>query len=504
MSACAAVEDACGVTVGEPIRAAAAALLRRVDREPRAARVHAARARLPRLRERDRHGERPPRDRRARFAHQEGGQRDHQAHRRPRGAPDQRAPGRLLAGPRARELRGSPTSSRRRASSRWTPFAGRRARLPGARGGLRVRRPLPPDDYPLERGRLASSRGLDIAPHEYEQHFVEEQVPHSNALHSRLRERGSYLVGPLARYALNSSKLSPLAREAAADAGLPEVCRNPFQSIVVRAVEILYALDEALRIIDGYEEPDGPASRCRRAPLPASAGPRRRAGCSGTATRSTIRGRSSTRDRAAHLAEPARDRAGPARARAAQPGLDRRAAAPALRAGDPQLRPLHLVRHPLPLARGGSRLTPRGRGRGQRVARDDGAGLAVARGLRGRLPARIRWSSRRASRRPARGVVGRRRGDRYRRRRLGRRAARSTVWTPSRGTAAQLFRGSTHAFSVAEAVELARAVERLPPSPSIYGIEGRDYAAGSALQPQVEQAVRELVIELGDRLGERL
>jgi sulfhydrogenase subunit alpha len=116
-----------------------------------------------------------------------------------------------------------------------------------------------PDDYPLERGRLVSSSGLDIAPHEYEEHFVEDHVRHSNALHSRLRERGSYLVGPLARYALSSDRLSPVAREAATEAGLPPVCRNPFQSIVVRSVEILHAFDEALRIIDGYEEPDRPA-----------------------------------------------------------------------------------------------------------------------------------------------------------------------------------------------------------------------------------------------------
>jgi coenzyme F420-reducing hydrogenase alpha subunit len=116
-----------------------------------------------------------------------------------------------------------------------------------------------PEDYPLERGRLVSSRGLDIAPDEYEEHFVEDHVPHSHALHSRLRERGSYLVGPLARYALGSDRLSALAREAASDAGLPSVCRNPFQSIVVRSVEILYAFDEALRLIDRYEEPDRPA-----------------------------------------------------------------------------------------------------------------------------------------------------------------------------------------------------------------------------------------------------
>jgi coenzyme F420-reducing hydrogenase alpha subunit len=113
--------------------------------------------------------------------------------------------------------------------------------------------------YPIESGRLISSAGLDIGPGQFEDHVVEEQVPHSTALHSRLFERGNYMVGPLARYSLNHGALSPLAMEAARDAGLAESCSNPFQSIVVRCVEMLYAADEALRLIDGYEPPDPPA-----------------------------------------------------------------------------------------------------------------------------------------------------------------------------------------------------------------------------------------------------
>ncbi len=115
-----------------------------------------------------------------------------------------------------------------------------------------------PDEYPLADGRIVSSRGLDLAPAAYEQHFVEEQVPHSNALHARRRDGGAYLCGPLARYALNAERLSPLARDAARAAGLREVCRNPFRSIIVRAVEVLWACDEALRIIDAYERPAHP------------------------------------------------------------------------------------------------------------------------------------------------------------------------------------------------------------------------------------------------------
>jgi coenzyme F420-reducing hydrogenase alpha subunit len=116
-----------------------------------------------------------------------------------------------------------------------------------------------PGEYPIERGRIVSNRGLDIAVADYDEHFVEEHVEWSNALHSSLRERGSYLCGPLARFALSFDRLSPAAVEAAKEAGLEAGERNPFRSIVVRSVELVYAADEALRLIAEYEEPDAPA-----------------------------------------------------------------------------------------------------------------------------------------------------------------------------------------------------------------------------------------------------
>ncbi len=116
-----------------------------------------------------------------------------------------------------------------------------------------------PDEYPFNEGRLVSNRGLDIAIREYDEFFVEEHVPHSNALHSVLRHGGAYFVGPLARYNLNFDRLSPLAQEAAREAGLGPICRNPFQGIVVRSVETLYACDEALRVIGEYERPERPS-----------------------------------------------------------------------------------------------------------------------------------------------------------------------------------------------------------------------------------------------------
>jgi coenzyme F420-reducing hydrogenase alpha subunit len=117
----------------------------------------------------------------------------------------------------------------------------------------------PAGEYPIDRGTIHSDRGLDIVPGEFGEHIVEEHVEHSNALHARIRERGTYLTGPLARYALSSASLSEPAARAAQEAGLKDVCENPFQSIVVRAVELVEACDQALSIIERYQEPDAPA-----------------------------------------------------------------------------------------------------------------------------------------------------------------------------------------------------------------------------------------------------
>ncbi len=113
------------------------------------------------------------------------------------------------------------------------------------------------DRYPIENGRIARSAGAPFDIAEFSDHVRETQVPHSTALHATLDGR-RHLTGPLARYSLNHALLSPVAREAAAAAGLGSECRNPFRSIVVRAVEAVYAVDEALRIIDAYERPARP------------------------------------------------------------------------------------------------------------------------------------------------------------------------------------------------------------------------------------------------------
>ena len=180
----------------------------------------------------------------------------------------------------------------------------------------------------------------------------------SNALHSHLRGR-PYLTGPIARYSLNSDRLSPLAREAAQEAGLGPTCSNPFRSIVVRAVEVLYACDEALRIIGGIPGAGAPASRSSS-----------RVPASGYACTEAPRGMLYHRYRLdaegtivdAKIVPPTSQN---------QPSIEEdlqefcrglarhagRGAAHSLRAGGAQPRPVHLVRHAFPEAGGGACLT---------------------------------------------------------------------------------------------------------------------------------------------------
>ena len=84
-----------------------------------------------------------------------------------------------------------------------------------------------PTEYPFNEGRIVSNGGLDITPDGYDDHFEEIHVERSTALHSRLRGGGAYLVGPLARYSLNFDRLSPLAKEAAREAGLGPIMHEP-------------------------------------------------------------------------------------------------------------------------------------------------------------------------------------------------------------------------------------------------------------------------------------
>lgn len=111
-----------------------------------------------------------------------------------------------------------------------------------------------PDEYPMNEGRIISSSGLDIDISEYQQHFREFHAPQSTALHSALHGE-PYLVGPLARINLNHQHIPAGLIELAAQAGVSFPSRNMFHSMVARAIELNYALAEAIRILDTYTLP---------------------------------------------------------------------------------------------------------------------------------------------------------------------------------------------------------------------------------------------------------
>ncbi len=113
-----------------------------------------------------------------------------------------------------------------------------------------------PDEYPFNEGRLVSSRGLDIDIADYESEFEERHVGAFDRAAFRA-EAARRLSGRPARALRAQFRQAARLRAGArrANAGLGPVCSNPFRSIIVRAVEIVYAFEEALRIIAEYEPP---------------------------------------------------------------------------------------------------------------------------------------------------------------------------------------------------------------------------------------------------------
>jgi coenzyme F420-reducing hydrogenase alpha subunit len=116
-----------------------------------------------------------------------------------------------------------------------------------------------PAEYPLNEGRVVSNHGLDLDVVEYGERLREIHVEHSTALHATLDGDRRYQVGPLARWMNNHDLLTDSVRDLAGEVGIGAVETNPFRSIVVRGLETVWAVEEALRIIGAYRPPPEPA-----------------------------------------------------------------------------------------------------------------------------------------------------------------------------------------------------------------------------------------------------
>ena len=61
-------------------------------------------------------------------------------------------------------------------------------------------------------------------------------------------------------------------------------------------------------------------------------------------------------------------------------------------------------------------------------------------------------------------------------------------------------RYSTHGMGLPEAIEMARALGRLPDTVVVYGIEGLNFQPGDPLSPEVEEGIERLVERLLEEL----
>ena len=114
------------------------------------------------------------------------------------------------------------------------------------------------DEYAIYDGEVWSSKRKPVPVDEFDKVYLEEHVQRSNALHSHTVDGNTYLVGPIARLNLNHEQLSPMAQKALKAAKLKLPIRNPYKSLIARAIELVDAYETAIQLIKGYQ-PSGKA-----------------------------------------------------------------------------------------------------------------------------------------------------------------------------------------------------------------------------------------------------
>jgi coenzyme F420-reducing hydrogenase alpha subunit len=114
-----------------------------------------------------------------------------------------------------------------------------------------------PDEYAIYDGEVLSSTGRRLSVNQFETAYLESHVPQSTALHSHTVEGNPYFVGPLARLNLNYEQLRPVAKQAAVDIGLELPLKNPYKSLIARAIELVEVCDLGIELIEAYD-PQGP------------------------------------------------------------------------------------------------------------------------------------------------------------------------------------------------------------------------------------------------------
>jgi coenzyme F420-reducing hydrogenase alpha subunit len=120
-------------------------------------------------------------------------------------------------------------------------------------------------EYPFNEGRVVSNLGLDLDIPTFGNRIREYHVAHSTALHATLADdegrQRHFQTGPIARWMNNADLVPDSVRSVAEEVGVAEVETNPFRSILVRGLEVLWAVEESQRIIGAYRPPVNPFIR---------------------------------------------------------------------------------------------------------------------------------------------------------------------------------------------------------------------------------------------------
>ena len=117
-------------------------------------------------------------------------------------------------------------------------------------------------EYPILEGRVISNKGLNISEDDFENCIDVEQTHYSNALRYRIKGRGPYVTGPIARFNNNYDLIRGEVRDIIEEFGYKAPLRNMFQSIIARSAEIYHAVLEIDRLIQEYKEPSKPYIEC--------------------------------------------------------------------------------------------------------------------------------------------------------------------------------------------------------------------------------------------------
>jgi coenzyme F420-reducing hydrogenase alpha subunit len=115
-----------------------------------------------------------------------------------------------------------------------------------------------PLEYGVMNGEVWSSAGSRLPVQDFEIGYMEEHVRHSNALHGKTKDGGHYLVGPLARLFHNHEQLLPAAQKAIETNRVALPIKNPYKSLLARAIELVQFYEEAISLVKAYA-PVGPA-----------------------------------------------------------------------------------------------------------------------------------------------------------------------------------------------------------------------------------------------------